>query len=327
MRSLLGRGVRGATSRLRAWLPHRPKPAILMYHRIADEPFDPWALAVKPAHFAEQLSWLSRNRTLLRLQDFARLHREGALPRDAISLTMDDGYSCNAKVAAPLLEQFKIPATIFLPAELIERGRPFWWDELEEIVLEHSGPSLSVDGEEVPIGARHSEDRRWTPGSRPRTPRQLAFQQIHARLVTKRAADVESLMEDLRRQTKQENRPTKRPMTAEEIRRIASPIVEFGSHALTHPWLPSLGSAEQAREIGGSVDRCRALSGQRPTALAYPFGAFDEQSERLAEEAGFECACSTQEAAVTASGRPFSLPRVQVGDWTAAKLARRLAAL
>lgn len=297
-----------------------------MYHRIADEAFDPWGLAVSPAHFAAHLEWLAEHRTVLRLQDFADLHRRRALPSDAVAITFDDGYACNAEIAAPLLERFQMPATIFLPVQLIEEGGPFWWDELEQIVLEHEASTLSVDGEEVAIGPRREDDRRWGAGSKARTARQSALQAVHARLVTKAPAEIAKAMKDLRRQAggSRANASSKAVMDAGQVRRTASGFVEFGSHALTHPWLPALTDAEASREIRDSVERCQALTGVRPSAFAYPFGAFDDRSVRLSEEAGFACACATGDTAVNTNSPLFALRRVQVPDASAAALARRL---
>lgn len=329
----VGRGLDWRGRRLlahaRSLLPRTPRPTILMYHRVADETFDPWGLAVSPANFVDQLSWLSSERNVLRLQEFAELHRRNALPADAIAITFDDGYACNAEVAAPLLERLRVPATIFLPVELIEDGEPFWWVELEGIVLEHDSRELVVDGERVDLGERSSRDRQWKPGTRPGTPRQQAFHDIHRRLVTRKPAEIRKSMHNLRRQSERANRiaPDKSPMTPEQVRERANSVVEFGSHALTHPWLTSLDAADQRHEIADSVERCRSLTGASPTALAYPFGMFDEQSEHLAEQAGFDCACSTESRPVSSASRMYALPRMQVGNWSGAKLGRRLAAL
>src|SRR4051794_40425355 len=51
---------------LRAVAP-RTRPAILMYHRIGSETFDPWGLAVQRDRFAEQVEWLVKNRAVLPL--------------------------------------------------------------------------------------------------------------------------------------------------------------------------------------------------------------------------------------------------------------------
>jgi len=319
--------ARSAAKRLAAHLPHRPPPAILMYHRIAEESFDPWGLAVRPDHFRDQLDWLARNRTVLPLHEFAERHRRGDLPPDAIAITFDDGYACNAEVAKPLLEHFDIPATIFLPAELIERRQPFWWDELEELVLEHDGPSLVLAQDTVALGSKQERDRAWAPGAPAQTPRQAAFEAIHARLTRMAPAGREEGLAELRAQAG--GAPAipdrKRPMTPEQVREAAGGALEFGSHTLTHPWLTSLDEAQQRHEICDSVERTAALSGTKPTTFAYPFGTFDARSERLAKEAGFDCACATKEIAVSRRSSPYALPRVPVDDCDSRGLERMLA--
>jgi peptidoglycan/xylan/chitin deacetylase (PgdA/CDA1 family) len=326
MRAGLEHRVGRAAKRLRGWMPHAPRPAILMYHRIAEDSFDPWGTAVTPAHFAEHLAWLISYRTVLALPEFAAKHAERKLPANALALTFDDGYSCSAEIAAPMLERFRAPATIFLPTDAIENDGQFWWDELEHIVLEHEGRRFSLGGEEIHLGDKRRNDRRWRPGSPPRTARQRAYHDIQRRLVTKKPTDLQDSLAELRRQSKPAgaDRSPKRPMKPEEARQIANELISFGSHSRNHPWLTSLAPAEQAEEIRGSFDRCRAITGSRPAAFAYPFGAFDQQCERVAEEAGYDCACSTETAAVEPDSRLFALPRVQVGNWPARRLARVL---
>lgn len=306
-------------------VPRPTRPAILMYHRIAVETFDPWGLAVSPAHFAEQVEWLAANRTVLPLADFAARHGDGILPADAIALTFDDGYACAAEVAAPMLERAGLPATIFIPAELIERGEPFWWDELKDVVLGHDGDVLTVEGAPVGIGARSADDRHWSPGANPRTQRQVAFHRIWNSLREKAPAEIEGVMSNIRRQSHTEQHDG-RPMSPAQVRQTAAAGIDFGSHALTHPWLTSLTHEEKAREIRDSIERCEKLSGVRPSTFAYPYGNCDAQSERIVREAGFACACATLGRSVSAQSRPFALPRVQVGDWGARELRLALGA-
>jgi peptidoglycan/xylan/chitin deacetylase (PgdA/CDA1 family) len=52
----------------------------------------------------------------------------------AIALTFDDGYACNAEVAAPILDRFAAPATIFLAKGGLAGSAEFWWDALEQII-------------------------------------------------------------------------------------------------------------------------------------------------------------------------------------------------
>lgn len=325
MHSFAVRAGRSAVSRAKARLPHRQLPVILMYHRIAEEPFDPWGLAVTATRFRDQLRWLSRHRTVLRLSEFVALHRSSELPNRAVAITMDDGYACSVDVAAPLLDEFGIPATVFLPASLIDHGRPFWWDELEAIVLTLDKTTLEVEGQPVDLGERTADDRQWRAGRPAGTERQTAFLNIHGRLVRKSPAGLNRAMDEIRAQAgaNPEISPLKMPLTSDQVRQ-APRVIDFGSHTLTHPWMPSLTAAERRREILDSVEGCRRLTGKRPETFAYPFGAVDDQSRGLVEEAGFDCACTTEEFAVSPASGIFALPRLNVGNWSHARLRRAL---
>lgn len=324
---MIGRLARAAARRARRLVPTRPRPAILMYHRVAEESFDPWGLAVSPDHFTEQLEWLAQARTILPLAQFAAMHADGTLPAGAVAITFDDAYQCTAEVAAPLLERAELHATIFAPAELIERGAPFWWDELQQIVLGHEGDRLTLEDEQVILGPRRADDRQWRPDAPPRTPRQLAFHRIWASLRERRPAELDEAMAKLHVQVRMAEPITiPVPMSIAQVCKTASDRIQFGSHALSHPWLTSLTDAEKGREIGDSVERVERLTGRQPAAFAYPYGNFDAESERIVADAGFACACATQGRTVAPASSCFALPRVGVGNWTASELRLRLRA-
>jgi hypothetical protein len=96
--------------------------SILIYHRIARADFDPWNLAVLPDEFERQLTRM-RSKTVLPLQQFAKLLVQRKLPPNAIAITFDDGYACNSLVAAPMLVSFGYPATFFVVSDAIARPR------------------------------------------------------------------------------------------------------------------------------------------------------------------------------------------------------------
>lgn len=302
------------------------RPVILMYHRIAEETFDPWGLAVAPGKFDQQLSWLVKHRTLLPLPEFAALHERGDLPQDAVAVTFDDGYACTAAAAAALLERHRVPATIFLPAGLIGTRRRFWWDELAEIVMNHPGTTIHTRGRSVELGERQDRDFVWPRDNRKRTPRQKSFYALWAELQPLPLAEIErSLTEVLAQYPAAIEDERQRLMTAKEARSILSDRIEFGSHALSHVSLPGLSAAEKAHEIRSSVAACEKLTGRRPVSFAYPFGDFDPESEALVADAGFACACTVEPRAVAANEDLFALPRIKVGNWTWRQLRQEVA--
>lgn len=314
------------TRRALGLLSVRRGPAILMFHRVAQESFDPWGLAVSPDNFANQLEWIARNRIALRLTEFVERNRAGKLPHDAIALTFDDGYACNATSAFPLLERLEIPATVFLPVELIHRQAEFWWDELEQIVLDQESRSLRLDEHSIELGETHPADKEWLFEHAPRTPRQQAYFRLWSLLRRRSPAGLEAGMQQLREQTLAPARPREshRPLNPDEIRSIQSEFVEFGSHSLTHPSLPHLHPEEKEHQIKQSRIRCAKLVGVDPQSFAYPFGAYDAESAQLVEDTGFLCACTVTPGFVAGRANPFALPRIFVGDWDSPWLARRL---
>jgi peptidoglycan/xylan/chitin deacetylase (PgdA/CDA1 family)/glycosyltransferase involved in cell wall biosynthesis len=320
----LVRAARKAIKRVRPLVA--PGPAILMYHRIAQETFDPWGLAVTPRNFSRQLEWVAQNRTALSLPEFVRLQQRGRLPRDAVALTFDDGYACNKEVAVPLLQQLGVPATIFLPAELVERGREFWWDDLQRIVLSHDGDLLTLDGRHIPIGEPDPGDAHWPAAAPPRTPRQGAYRHLWSLLYERQGEALQRAMDQLRDQARipPEPRKSHRPLSRDEIIAIRFGVVDFGSHSLSHASLPRLSRDQKRREILESRARCAEITGSEPECFAYPYGDFDAESERFVAQAGFLCACKADGSFVSGKASTFALPRIFVGNWDSDRLAREL---
>jgi peptidoglycan/xylan/chitin deacetylase (PgdA/CDA1 family) len=324
--------ARRALKRLRR-LSRGPVPVILMYHRIADETFDPWALAVAPERFGEQLAWLNRHRKVLSLAEFSGLHAQGKLPAKAVAITFDDGYACNAGPAAELLHRHQTPATIFLATDAIRSGSEFWWDELEHLVLTIDADELALDLPSEPLrvslGDRQADDRDWSPSAPARTPRQKAFYEIWAALRELDPEEQEAALEQVRRRSSGSDAPrdSHRPMNAAEARGLKTGRIDVGAHSLSHTSLPARTREEKEKEIFGSRDECAAITGAMPSSFAYPFGDFDEESARIIEAAGFRCACTTLESGVGRNADPYALPRLQVWNWTPDQLARALARL
>lgn len=93
--------------------------AILAYHSI-DHSGSP--ISVTPVVFRAQIQWLARGPVrVLSLEDLA-----GASPEDdAVALTFDDGFVNFGSVAAPLLEEHGLPATLFVVANYV--GKDNQW--------------------------------------------------------------------------------------------------------------------------------------------------------------------------------------------------------
>lgn len=84
--------------------------AILTYHSLDTSGS---AISVSPTEFRRQVEWLASGKVrVVPLPDLLRLPPTV----NAIALTFDDGFANFAEVAAPLLRDYSLPATLFVVA-------------------------------------------------------------------------------------------------------------------------------------------------------------------------------------------------------------------
>ena len=97
---------------------------------------------------------------------------------------------------------------------------------------------------------------------------------------------------------------------AEIARMLASGLIELGGHSVGHPSLPALGEAEAWAEIHGSKNTLEETFAVAVPTFAYPFGHYGEREMRLAREAGYLAAVTTEEGIGGAD--PFCIRRIKV---------------
>jgi peptidoglycan/xylan/chitin deacetylase (PgdA/CDA1 family) len=105
---------------------------ILMYHQIAEisRELDPLGLAVPPAQFEQQMSYLARNgyRCLTLQEAVFYLQNGGRPPKKSFVITFDDGYQDVLTKACPILDKFGFTATVFLVAGRLG-SLSNWWGQ------------------------------------------------------------------------------------------------------------------------------------------------------------------------------------------------------
>lgn len=358
-RDQLSAGLRGAGRALRRRLAGRQacRALVLLYHRVAEPPNDPWALAVSPANFAEQLDVLRRQARPLALGELVTRLRSGRrLPPRTIVITFDDGYADNGEIAAPALARAGVPATLFLVSGALDDAadREFWWDELERLLLTDTAlppiVRLTIGGRERAwslgddarqcSAATHSLGRAWRAWEDPPTPRHALYRDLWEVLRPLPTAGRERAFDSLRRlvagaapgggTSPAGPRPTHRRLSAAALRELAvDGALEIGAHTVSHPALATLPPSAQRAELRESRARLEDLCGRPVRALAYPYGRpgtdYSPETMALAREAGFVCACANVAGAVDRATDPFELPRMQVQDWDGGRFEEVLA--
>ena len=94
---------------------------------------------------------------------------------------------------------------------------------------------------------------------------------------------------------------------------LASGVWELGAHTLTHANLPATESQLRADEVIQGRTVLQQKFKQSIPSFAYPFGIYDTQDVRLAEQAGYDFAVTTKEGIDPLPyARPLELKRIKV---------------
>ena len=283
---------------------------------------------------------------MLNIRDLAAALRRRATPRRFLAVTFDDGYEDNLTAAKPILERHDVPATVFVSAGWLGRKTPFWWDDLQELLLtseslpeilridtpkgvwEHRVESEAARGEPTPGSSRHWRASR---GEKP-SGRQAAYLAAHAVLSSLGPSDCERGMTQLRSQipptASSPDADPGRPLSPEQTLELArGGLVEIGAHAMTHARLARLTSEEQRREIADSRRHLQDLIGSSVTSFAYPFGGssdFSGETAAIVRAEGFLAACAARAGQVHPAADLWRLPRFHVEDFDGDRLDRQI---
>lgn len=278
---------------------------VVNYHRILARP-DP-LLDSEPdlATFRWQMRLLADCFNVLPLRDAMNALREQRLPPRAVCITFDDGYRSVHDLALPVLQEFRLPATVFVTSGYIGE-RNMWNDRIIEAV--QSLPPGQLDLRELgldayPLGS--VAERKATLGRLTEATKYLppaARRGLVERL--------ESLVGD--------GLAHGLMLTPEMVRNLDRQGIEIGAHTISHPILTSLDDDSARMEIAEGKRELEAIVGKPVRLFAYPNGKagkdYDARHVAMVRDAGFEAAFTTAVGAITPGQDRFQLPRSRPWD-------------
>jgi len=255
-----------------------PGAIILMYHSVALEDAASYVEPgnrVDPRTFERQMAFLAAERRVIALPELVDTIAAGrASPADTVCITFDDGYRDNLTVAAPILERYRLPATLFLATGFVERGEAQWSDRLHRLSLP-------------------APDHR----------------RLHAQLLE--ASHVER-MRVLDEFTITEQ-PPRLMLDWDEARQLLRryPLFEIGGHTRDHVDLTRHPGEARAQIEGCAADLRREL-GAEPRAFSYPYGRWDVATRQAVIDAGWRCAVAADaKGHVGPASDRYAMPRVE----------------
>lgn len=281
-----------------------------MYHRIlprseaqrnAVEP----GVYVTPETFARHMAWLDEYFVILPLHEIVtRIRDRRPLPEGACAITFDDGWRDNMEHALPVLESRGASATIFAVTDRVGTGGAFWPDEVSRRLKGLSPAERRALLKELGVAGGGGV---FGGGERA----------IHAALMHLKSvseAERPPILERIREASVDPRGEFRELLDWDELGRLSQRGVDIEAHGASHAILTGLPRSEVRRELGSALRALRARGHGRHALFAYPSGSFDEDIVRLASEAGYAGAVTTQTGLVTCGSDPLALPRIGLHD-------------
>lgn len=288
---------------------------VVNYHRVL-ESLDPLLESEPDINtFRWQMELLADCFNVLPLHEAVLALTTERMPPRAVCITFDDGYRSVHDFALPILQEFNLPATVFVTSGYVGEGN-MWNDRIIEAI--QSLPAGQLDLREVGLGVHSLQsvvDRKLavnklTEASKYLPPKtRLDLTQKLERLVGDGLAD--GMM-----------------LTRQMVVNLAQQGIEIGGHTVSHPILTSLENENACYEIAAGKQQLEAIIGKPVRLFAYPNGKvgmdFDARHVQMAKDAGFVAAFTTEVSAATGKHDRFQLPRSRPWDATPSRFGLRL---
>jgi peptidoglycan/xylan/chitin deacetylase (PgdA/CDA1 family) len=278
---------------------------ILGYHNIEATPFFRARRRKDGVRgFVEQMRFVRRFMNPIGLSDAARMLASGrALPPRSVAVTFDDGYRDMCFVAAPILEEFSIPASFFVVPAYLTGSEDPWWERLAWACEHATAQSITWRGEHYGCTS-------------PRMALQLEAQllgDLKMMNVEERRNALSLLVDELAPAPRRWRH--RLMLDWSDLANLHRRGFDIGSHTSEHAILARETSEKQRVDLACS----RRLIEEQLTAevhnLAYPNGGardFSDQTLAAAAAAGFQNAVTCVPGRNTAGTSRLALHRVLV---------------
>ncbi len=276
---------------------------ILMYHRFMAD--DGKGYVLRKSIFERQVRFIRRAFTVIALDEYLSLDgRARERIRNPLAITVDDGYRNFFVHAYPVLKQYNLPATVYLPVNFIENGGWMWQDK-NKFILRNSHKTFV--------------DFQWN--NRVHRLNLSTFDSLMNSMETvyilcmkisldERGSFSRSLADAADIVLPEEPDEEFAPLTWDEITELRQHKIYFGSHTMNHEILTEADTANAAWEIRESKIALEKRLGRQIRGFCYPNGNYNDTISREVEQSGYTYAVTTNYGFNTGKVSPMELKRI-----------------
>lgn len=290
---------------IRRVILRRNEICVLGLHRVLSKDEEAHAnslpgIVLKAATFEKMLEFLGRRFRVATLDDFLQSANSESRPSKPLCLiTFDDGWKDNYTTAFPLLKKYGLPAAIFLVSGLVENAGVFWTEQLIRVWRDP---------------ARRQKLQRQFAALQGAGSEEAGVESIIEHLKHMPAKDRQLALAGILPEAGVQNNDGDAMLTWEEVLAMHREGVEFESHTITHPLLVYEDDQSVQFELRDCKQTLEEKLSRKIRAFAYPNGTWDNRVRAAAQDAGYECAFTTERGLYRQGQDPFTIRRIMLHE-------------
>jgi len=264
--------------------------------------------------FDNNVQLLSKHYNFITLNEAINiLQGEPCLKKNLAVLTFDDGYRNFQMCALPILKKYSLPASIYVVTDNTNRGKYFWYDELDYLLQHYKGKSyeIIIQGRSYPLLINtYKEFKKTYSAVRKKIKRDVKDDY-------KLSEHINRVIDDLKSQSGFEDTNDGKAdsnisiLDWQELKILNDEdLVEIGSHTVNHIRLAYVDSDSIYNELYESkreIERQLSLSCD---VVCYPNGSFNDEVCQLSKKAGFIAGLTTVTGFNSVNDDLFRLKRI-----------------
>ena len=294
-------GISSAYAWLKECFKGQSVASILMYHSVPSADEQPWIdprNCLSAEQFEAQMQFLAKRRHVVSVDELTKQLMAGEpIRRGTVAITFDDGYLNNLRVAAPILQKYGLPATLYLATAYVNAGENQWIDTLYSAFRARSRHRLSLE----------MVNRRVVWDLAQVAECEAAYRAIASYLIECLPAERRAILQMIDEQLSPTAYPPRLTMTWDEVRELRSrfPNITLGVHTANHIDLRTH-SDRTDKEMSLSISQVLNETGERPQHLAFPYNRYNEESMSQAAEHLRSAVAVADDPVVRSSGGAIS---------------------
>ncbi len=298
-----------------------------MYHYVREPVADmPYFNYLHVDDFRRQLDWFAANMEFLDRERFLDALAGGAVPRDGVVLTFDDGFRDHYDYVLPELERRGLWGIFYVSTGVYRDRRALDVHRVHCLLGRLGGPAALAGLAEIitPDMVLPEYEEAFKGLTYLRTSNDEATKEFKRTLnyYLRAGSRTETLNRMMAKTLDEESLVERFYMSPGMIRDMQGQGMIIGSHSVTHPVFSKLSPRRQSEEI---VDSFAALDdmtgGLAMRTFCYPYGlrhTFTGESERLLREAGCRFAFAVDSRDIEPTDirdHPQALPRYDCNEF------------